>query len=150
MKYKTYDLSYDFNQRKTIPDYRIEVNPLKEEDSFYEWNFGSMSTVNMSLAGFELSLQRNIQKYLVNYYLPSGILVVVSWVRSNENIKVILQSFSFFHFPKAGFLIPPELVPGRMTLLVTIFLVLINIFNNVTDKSPNVEGRGFTAISSNL
>ena len=49
---------------------------------------------------------------------------------------------------QAGFLIPPELVPGRMTLLVTIFLVLINIFNNVTDKSPNVEGRGFTAISS--
>ena len=95
MKYKNYDLSYDFNQRKTIPDYRIEVNPLKEEDSFYEWNFGSMSTVNMSLAGFELSLQRNIQKYLVNYYLPSGILVVVSWVRSHKNIKVFLLGYHF-------------------------------------------------------
>ena len=33
-----------------------------------------------------------------------------------------------------------------MTLLVTIFLVLINIFNNVTSNSPNVEG--LTAISS--
>ena len=45
-----------------------------------------------------------------------------------------------------SFLIPPEIVPGRMTLLVTIFLVLINIFNNVTSNSPNVEG--LTAISS--
>ena len=35
-----------------------------------------------------------------------------------------------------------------MTLLVTIFLVLINIFNNVTSNSPNVEG--LTAISSNV
>ena len=102
MKYKTYNLSYDFNQRKTIPDYRIEVNPLKEKDSFYEWNFGSMSTVNMSLAGFELSLQRNIQKYLVNYYLPSGILVVVSWVRSNENIKVFFNHSLFSIFPRLG------------------------------------------------
>ena len=35
-----------------------------------------------------------------------------------------------------------------MTLLVTIFLVLINIFNNVTSNSPNVEG--LTAISSKI
>ena len=33
-----------------------------------------------------------------------------------------------------------------MTLLVTLFLVLINIFNNITSNSPNVEG--LTAISA--
>ena len=33
-----------------------------------------------------------------------------------------------------------------MTLLVTLFLVLINIFNSVSTNSPNVEG--FTAIST--
>ena len=33
-----------------------------------------------------------------------------------------------------------------MTLLVTLFLVLINIFNSVSSNSPNVEG--FTAIST--
>ena len=32
-----------------------------------------------------------------------------------------------------------------MTMLITLFLVLINIFNNVTRQSPNVEG--LTAIS---
>ena len=39
-----------------------------------------------------------------------------------------------------------QVVPGRMALLVTLFLVLINIFNNVTNVSPNTEG--MTAISS--
>ena len=32
------------------------------------------------------------------------------------------------------------MIPGRMTLLVTLFLVLINIFNAITNNSPNVEG----------
>ena len=59
------------------------------------------------------------------YYLPSTLFVITSWV---------------------SFLIPPEVVPGRMALLVTLFLVLINIFNNVTNVSPNTEG--MTAISS--
>jgi small-conductance mechanosensitive channel len=42
-------------------------------------------------------------------------------------------------------LIPPEVIPGRMTLLVTLFLVLINIFNSITNNSPNTET--ITAIS---
>ena len=45
-----------------------------------------------------------------------------------------------------SFVIPPEVVPGRMALLVTLFLVLTNIFNTITNISPNVEG--MTAISS--
>ena len=30
-----------------------------------------------------------------------------------------------------SFLVKPEVVPGRMAMLVTLFLVLINIFNSV-------------------
>jgi hypothetical protein len=33
---------------------------------------------------------------------------------------------------RISFLVPPEIVPGRMTLLVTVFLVLVNIFNSIT------------------
>ena len=66
-----------------------------------------------------------ISRYLYIYYLPSGLFVVVSWV---------------------SFLIPPEVVPGRMALLVTLFLVLTNIFNSITNISPNTEG--MTAITS--
>ncbi len=80
---------------------------------------------NYSTTGFEMTLRRNVAKYLYIYYLPSGLFVVVSW---------------------ASFLIPPEVVPGRMALLITIFLVLINIFNTITNMSPNVEG--ITAIAA--
>ena len=41
----------------------------------------------------------------------------------------------------ASFLIPPDLIPGRMNLLVALFLVLINIFNSVTRQIPNSEVR---------
>ena len=51
-----------------------------------------------------------LKSFQFKVYLPSGMFVVVSWV---------------------SFLIKPEVVPGRMALLVTLFLVLINIFNSV-------------------
>ena len=34
------------------------------------------------------------------------------------------------------FMIKPEVVPARMGLLITIFLVLINIFNGVKSEAP--------------
>ena len=53
---------------------------------------------------------------------------------SKKALKIVsnLSRLSF----QVSFLIPPEMVPGRMTLLVTLFLVLINIHNNVENKSP--------------
>ena len=72
-----------------------------------------------------MTLQRNSAKYLYIYYLPTGMFVSVSWV---------------------SFLIPPDAVPGRIGLLVTLFLVATNIFNTIIDVSPNTEG--MTAISS--
>ena len=38
-----------------------------------------------------------------------------------------------------SFLVNPEIIPGRMTLLVTIFLVLINIHNTIQTNSPKVK-----------
>ena len=72
-----------------------------------------------------MSLSRNAAKYLYIYYLPTGMFISVSWV---------------------SFLIPPDQVPGRIGLLVTLFLVATNIFNTIIDVSPNTEG--MTAISS--
>ena len=81
--------------------------------------------ISTEFLGIEMIFSRHVLKYLYIYYLPSGLFVVVSWV---------------------GFLIPPEVVPGRMAMLITLFLVLINIFNTVTSNSPNVEG--MTAIAA--
>jgi len=80
---------------------------------------------NYSAAGFEIVLTRKMSFYIITYYLPSGLFVIVSWI---------------------SFLVNPEVVPGRMTMLVTLFLVLINIHNTIQTNSPKAEG--FTAIKT--
>ena len=72
-----------------------------------------------------MALTRNSAKYLYIYYLPTGMFVSVSWV---------------------SFLIPAEQIPGRVGLLINLFLVATNIFNTIIDVSPNTEG--MTAISA--
>ena len=66
--------------------------------------------------GFQVRVQRKQMQFVVQVYLPSFMFVVTSWV---------------------SFLIKPEVVPGRMALLVTLFLVLINIFNSVRLDEDN-------------
>lgn len=105
---------------KSILDYEITIKDLKPEETHY-----IALGKNFSVAGFEMVLQRKMSFYIVTYYLPSGLFVVVSWI---------------------SFLVNPEVIPGRMTLLVTIFLVLINIFNTIQTNSPKAEG--LTAIEA--
>ena len=59
---------------------------------------------NYSATGFEMILTRRMSHYMITYYLPSSLFVVVSWT---------------------SFLIPSEDIQGRMALLVTLFLVLV-------------------------
>jgi len=58
------------------------------------------------VAGLKLHLRRRYGLIIVKSYLPSLTLVIIFGI-------------SFF--------IPAEIVPGRMTLLITIFLVLVNL-----------------------
>lgn len=53
--------------------------------------------------------------FLLNIYLPTAILVTMSWV---------------------SFLINPKVIPGRMGLLVTIYLVLTNLSVGARVKAP--------------
>lgn len=105
---------------KSILDYAIQIKDLRPDQTHY-----MALGMNYSVAGFEMVLTRKISFYVVTYYLPSGLFVVVSWI---------------------SFLVNPEVIPGRMTLLVTIFLVLINIFNTIQTNSPKAEG--LTAIEA--
>ena len=36
-------------------------------------------------------------------------------------------------------MIPPDIIPGRMALLITLILCLVNIFMSVTTSSPNAD-----------
>ena len=72
-----------------------------------------------SNVGFKIKLKREYVRHVINYYMPSGIFVLVSWI---------------------SFLIPPDVIPGRMGLLITVLLVLINLFNSIKvppATSPN-------------
>jgi len=102
-------------------DYAIKISKLKKSDSI----FAGGGLGNFSLAGFEMVLHRYVSTYIITYYLPSGLFVIVSWI---------------------SFLIPMDVIPGRMALLVTLFLVLVNIFNTVTTNTPKAEG--LTAIEA--
>ena len=63
-----------------------------------------------STVGFVIHLKRRPDMYVYKYYMPSFGIVCVSWV---------------------NFLIPPDAVPGRVGLLVTLFLVLATLFGNM-------------------
>ena len=53
------------------------LQALKPEDSFFEWT--SINS-NYSLTGYEMVLNRNSLKYIVNYYLPSGLFVLGKYI----------------------------------------------------------------------
>ena len=72
-------------------------------------------TDTFSSVGFKLRLERNYNKHILSYYLPSLLIVLLSWV---------------------SFVIPPKAIPGRMALLITLILVLVNMFGTVIDKRP--------------
>jgi len=107
-------------QIRSVLDYSIEIRALPKDQKNYV-----ALTGNYSVAGFEMTLKRKVSHYIITCYLPSGMFVMVSWI---------------------SFLIPPDVVPGRMTLLITIFLVLVNIFNTITTNIPKAEG--LTAIEA--
>ena len=122
MTFTTLRAGYDGKVENSIAlDYAIEIRNLSPQDSILLFD----GLGNFSLAGFELVLNRYVSTYIITYYLPSGLFVIVSWI---------------------SFLIPMDVIPGRMALLVTLFLVLVNIFNNVTTNTPKAEG--LTAIEA--
>ena len=123
MVFKTLDAGYSAPKvsNSIALDYAITITKLKPQDTVLD--YGNLG--NYSLAGFEMVLHRYVSTYIITYYLPSGLFVIVSWI---------------------SFLIPMDVIPGRMALLVTLFLVLVNIFNSVTTNTPKAEG--LTAIEA--
>ena len=91
----------------TVLDYETTLTKLEDH------TITSGEGKNYSGVGFKIKMDRYSSKYFINYYIPSMVFVFVSWV---------------------SFIIPPENVPGRMGLLVTMLLVLINQFSSVVNN----------------
>jgi len=107
--------------------YEVEVQELPENRRVKGVNYvPSGYSPNVTLTGFSILLKRKSTPYLLSYYLPSSLLVGVSWV---------------------SYAIPlPRAVPGRITLLVTTFLALANIANAAFVASPTNQGINFLQV----
>jgi hypothetical protein len=95
---------YAENQRALY--FRIEIREMQGSSGVF---VGRNS--NYSMYALEVHMTRIVTQYLLNVYLPTGIFVIMSWV---------------------SFIIPVEIIAARVVLLVTLTLVLINMFNKVT------------------
>ena len=75
-----------------------------------------------TITGVNIILKRNTLNLLIGgYYIPTSLFAILSMI-------------SFF--------INPDVVPGRMGLLVTLFLISSNVYNSL--NAP--QGRGFSYI----
>ena len=69
-------LLFEESQQVSLLDYSITVDHLPEAKR----GIGEYGSLVWEAAGCEIRLERNIRKYVVNYYVPSGLLAMVSWV----------------------------------------------------------------------
>ena len=61
----------------SVTDYRIVKKiDLRDEYKVFSWSKYN----NYSLAGYEMHMRRKSKKYVFNFYLPSSLFVIVSWV----------------------------------------------------------------------
>ena len=75
----TYAPTTGIFRQLVVLDYNVELSQLPESQSgfVFETEFGPFSR---SLAGFEMKLQRKTKKYIQYYYVPSGLLALISCV----------------------------------------------------------------------
>ncbi|XP_037079113.1 glycine receptor subunit alpha-3-like [Pollicipes pollicipes] len=77
-----------------------------------------MESSTYAAVGFRLNLQRKVQFYLLQTYLPSALLVAVAGV---------------------SFLVPASAVPGRMVLCITTLLAVTTMFAAERQAGPRVS-----------
>ena len=101
------------SKRRYNGNFDLHLLPLSKT-----WKFSKSGNDNYSISGFTAILKRSPNKVMMNTFLPTGLLTVTSFV---------------------GFLIPVDIVPGRTALLVTIFLMLVNIRGTEQRLGPQVR-----------
>ena len=105
-------------QRTKLIPFDIEILPGKEDQ------FESVGGENKSIAFVQFKFTRNDegrQKLITGYYIPTGLFATLSLV---------------------SYLIKPEIVPGRMGMLVILFLIYTNIYGKLEGPSS----RGFSYV----
>lgn len=87
----------------------------------------TLTSGKYAACGFEIGLKRKHEPLVFQVYIPCILFVTVSWI---------------------SFIIDPKVVPGRMSLLVILFLVIINTFNAAKANSPSSSSTSLNAIET--
>ena len=77
-----------------------------------------LSNKTRDVSGFDLILKRKPETYILLYFFPSFMMVVTSWI---------------------NFAVSFEAVPGRLGLLLTLFLMMINMNNSISTEIPKSD-----------
>ena len=80
------------------------VGELEYEDMIRASEYG-----NKSMSGFKIEMKRFSSSFVYRYFIPLSSMVTVSFI---------------------SFIVPPDVIPGRIALLITVFLLLITIFGD--------------------
>ena len=91
---------------QSMPEFHVQLTELEPKDK----TTVSLVTGIYSNTGIQIQLHRKIDSYILKHFLPCFGMVLASWI---------------------GFLIPLESIPGRVGLLVTLFLVMTTLFGDV-------------------
>ena len=93
-------ISYNTEFQRPL-QYNLELRHLPDN-----YTFMVMEDAMYSVQGFEVKMERKLLPSLTKFYIPTQLLVALSWL---------------------AFFVPPEVISGRMVLLITILLMLTNI-----------------------
>ncbi|BES95402.1 glycine receptor beta [Nesidiocoris tenuis] len=93
-----------------LPKYVVSFRAEEEQHIVY-YGEGNHSTARMLI-----TMSRELRSHLLESYLPSTLFVIMSW---------------------GSFVVMPEVVPGRMVLLVTTLLSLVTMFDTIRNNSPS-------------
>jgi len=91
--------------------YEVSYRKLRRSRGIIQLHSGEYAA-----CGFEVFLRRKHEPLIYQVYTPCCLFVFVSWI---------------------SFIIDPKIVPGRMSLLVILLLVLVNVFNSVRANAPS-------------
>ena len=80
LKFDTNIIDYKDDDQVSLIQYSIDVEPLPNSRAKVEHLSISGKVGLWSVTGFVVKLRRQTMQYKINYFIPSGILVIASWV----------------------------------------------------------------------
>ena len=109
----TSNFEYSSTHQRSL-GFKIQMRNLSADLRSFTYHGNDWST-----CGFSIFLKRTLTQLMFQVYFTSTLLVTVTWI---------------------SFMLNPNSVQGRIGLLVTVFLALINIFIGVKNSSPASNG----------